>query len=112
VRRPNLTSAPDNFSKVRRGTMRALRLALLCAATTAIFAGCTVGPNYVHPTAEVPTDFKEAPANWKQAQPSDAISKGNWWEIYQDPRLNELEEQINVSNSALVTMKNVAKCDT
>jgi NodT family efflux transporter outer membrane factor (OMF) lipoprotein len=101
VRRPNLTSAPDNFSKARRGTMRGLRLALWCASTTAIFAGCTVGPNYVHPTAEVPTDFKETPANWKQAQPSDAISKGKWWEIYQDPRLNELEEQINVSNQTL-----------
>ena len=101
MRRPNLTSAPDNFSKARRGTMRGLRLALWCASTTAIFAGCTVGPNYVHPTAEVPTDFKETPANWKQAQPSDAISKGKWWEIYQDPRLNELEEQINVSNQTL-----------
>ena len=66
-----------------------------------IFAGCTVGPNYVHPTAEVPAEFKETPPNWKQAQPSDAISKGKWWEIYQDPRLNELEEQINVSNQTL-----------
>jgi NodT family efflux transporter outer membrane factor (OMF) lipoprotein len=101
VRPPNLTNAPDNFGNARRGTTRPLRLAASCAAAIAIFAGCTVGPNYVHPTADVPTAFKETPPNWKQAQPSDAISKGKWWEIYQDPRLNELEEQINVSNQTL-----------
>ena len=94
MRRPNLT----NF---RPNPPRPFRLAALCAIAVALFAGCTVGPNYVHPTAEVPADFKETPANWKQAQPSDAISKGKWWEIYQDPQLNELEGQINVSNQTL-----------
>jgi NodT family efflux transporter outer membrane factor (OMF) lipoprotein len=80
---------------------------LLFALTTAVAAaglfvsGCTVGPNYVRPSAEVPTEYKEAPANWKQAQPSDAIAKGKWWEIYQDPQLNALEEQIDVSNQSL-----------
>ena len=92
--RPNLTDAPHNLT-------RRFRFAALCAAASLFFAGCTVGPNYVRPTAEVPTDFKETPANWKQAQPSDAISKGKWWEIYQDPQLDELEEKINVSNQTL-----------
>ena len=92
--RPNLADPPHNLP-------RRFRLAALCAVAITIFAGCTVGPNYVHPTAEVPTDFKETPANWKQAQPSDAIAKGKWWEIYQDPQLNELEEKINVSNQTL-----------
>jgi NodT family efflux transporter outer membrane factor (OMF) lipoprotein len=97
----NLADAHHNFTHARPATPRYARLALSCAAAILFSAGCTVGPNYVHPTAEVPTDFKETPANWKQAQPSDAISKGKWWEIYQDPRLNELEEQINVSNQTL-----------
>lgn len=74
--------------------------ALLLGLAAIAVSGCTVGPKYVKPTAEVPTDFKEAP-NWKPAQPSDAISKGQWWEIYQDPQLNSLEEQINVSNQNL-----------
>jgi NodT family efflux transporter outer membrane factor (OMF) lipoprotein len=96
VHRPNL-----NLADACCNTARHFRFAALCAIAVAFCAGCTVGPNYVRPTAEVPTDFKETPANWKQAQPSDAVSKGKWWEIYQDPQLNELEEQINVSNQTL-----------
>jgi uncharacterized lipoprotein len=52
------------------------------AAIAAVaLAGCSVGPKYVKPTAEVPADFKETPSNFKVAQPSDAITKGKWWEI-------------------------------
>ena len=62
--------------------------------------GCMVGPKYVQPAAEVPAAYKET-ANWKPAQPSDQMAKGKWWENYQDPQLNSLEEQINVSNQNL-----------
>src|ERR1700681_1835482 len=70
-------------------------------------AGCTVGPNYKRPSAAVPLAFKEQPpanfkeaeaAGWKQSQPGDAYSKGRWWELYNDPALNALEEQVSVSN--------------
>jgi NodT family efflux transporter outer membrane factor (OMF) lipoprotein len=72
------------------------------AAIAAVaLAGCSVGPKYVKPTAEVPADFKETPSNFKVAQPSDAITKGKWWEIYGDTQLNSLEDQINVSNQTL-----------
>ncbi|MGB7753964.1 MAG: hypothetical protein WCF88_20600, partial [Candidatus Acidiferrales bacterium] len=99
MQRLNLTNARHN--RTHHGLPRHLHLVASCAAVILFFAGCTVGPNYVRPTAEVPTDFKETPANWKQAQPSDAVAKGKWWEIYQDPQLNELEEKINVSNQTL-----------
>jgi NodT family efflux transporter outer membrane factor (OMF) lipoprotein len=89
------------IADARRQLPRCVFLVAQFAAAILFFSGCTVGPNYVKPTAEVPTDFKEAPSNWKQAQPADALAKGKWWEIYQDPRLNELEEQINVSNQTL-----------
>lgn len=75
--------------------------ALIAAFVAAGIAGCTVGPNYSKPKAEVPTAFVETPENWKQAQPSDALEKGKWWQIYQDQQLNELEEQVNVSNQSL-----------
>src|SRR3984885_4494598 len=97
----NLADVRHNFTHARPGSLPPARLASSCAAAILFFAGCTVGPNYVRPTAEVPADFKETPANWKQAQPSDAVAKGKWWEIYQDSQLNELEEQINVSNQTL-----------
>jgi len=63
-------------------------------------SGCTVGPKYVRPTADVPAEFKES-GNWKTAQPGDALSKGKWWEVYQDSQLNALEDQVSVSNQNL-----------
>ena len=66
-----------------------------------LLCGCTVGPRYARPTAPAPPQFKELPPNWKAAQPSDQIAKGKWWEVFQEPQLNVLEEQINVSNQTL-----------
>lgn len=65
-----------------------------------LLGGCTAGPNYVRPAAEVPPAYKETPG-WKAAQPSDAAPKGKWWEVYQDPQLNSLEEQVSVSNQTI-----------
>jgi NodT family efflux transporter outer membrane factor (OMF) lipoprotein len=66
-----------------------------------LLAGCAVGPRYSRPPAPAPTDFKETPPNWKQAQPSNQVLRGKWWEIYQDPELNALEEKVDVSNQNL-----------
>jgi NodT family efflux transporter outer membrane factor (OMF) lipoprotein len=84
-----------------RGVLSPRKPALLLGLGV-VFAlfGCTVGPNYVRPPADVPVDFKEL-GNWKPAQPSDQIAKGDWWEIYEDPQLNALEAQIDVSNQNL-----------
>jgi len=70
-------------------------------------AACTVGPNYKTPTTDIPAAFKEqppagvAPGDWKPAQPQDALQRGKWWEIFGDPQLNALEEQVSVSNQTL-----------
>jgi NodT family efflux transporter outer membrane factor (OMF) lipoprotein len=72
---------------------------LIAAALTLMLGGCTVGPAYHRPAAPVPPAFKEPPPEgWKQAQPNDAIPRGPWWEIYQDPQLNALEAQVSISN--------------
>src|ERR1700684_3729491 len=65
-----------------------------------VSSGCKmVGPNYKLPPAPVPAAFKEPPPEgWKEAQPNDTALKGKWWEIYNDPELNALEEQVNISN--------------
>ena len=72
------------------------------AATTfllTLMSGCMVGPKHTRPSAPVPPSYKEAPPDsWKQAQPRAAVPRGKWWEIYNDPRLNSLEEQVNISN--------------
>ena len=70
------------------------------AALLVLLTACTVGPDYVRPTVEVPTAFKEMDG-WKTAQPRDQELKGKWWEAYDDSLLNSLEEQVNISNQNL-----------
>jgi NodT family efflux transporter outer membrane factor (OMF) lipoprotein len=72
----------------------------ICVLSMLLVAGCSVGPKYKTPTAPTPSAYKEN-ANWKTAQPNDEHLGGNWWEIFQDSRLNDLEAQINVSNQNL-----------
>lgn len=79
-------------------------------SSLAIFAtcgilGCNVGPKYVRPVVPAPPAFKElAPeeasdgSTWKPARPQDATIRGKWWEIFQEPELNALEEKLNISN--------------
>ena len=74
------------------------------AASLMLLTACTVGPDYVRPTAEAPAAFKEMDG-WKQAQPRDQEIKGKWWEAYNDPLLNNLEEQVNISNQNLAQVE-------
>ncbi|MBV8775745.1 MAG: RND transporter, partial [Alphaproteobacteria bacterium] len=73
----------------------------------AAISGCTVGPDYVRPDAPVPRNYKEAwkpgPATpgWRETQPRDGIDRGAWWSIYNDPVLDGLERQIDISNQNL-----------
>jgi NodT family efflux transporter outer membrane factor (OMF) lipoprotein len=69
-------------------------------AVMLLLAGCAVGPKYKAPSVPAPPAYKEI-GNWKTAQPSDQNLGGNWWEIFQDPQLNALEQLINVSNQNL-----------
>lgn len=89
--------------------MNKLRLKTLLGPAIAalLFVGCTVGPKYHTPAATVqppPASYKESPnqfpdsGDWKVAQPQDAMLHGKWWEIYNDPELNALEEQLKVNN--------------
>ncbi|HYA41069.1 MAG TPA: hypothetical protein VEF34_07180, partial [Syntrophobacteraceae bacterium] len=77
---------------------RPCRLVLVTfAGMLVVFTACSVGPNYVRPTAAVPESYKEM-EGWKVAQPKDHLIRGAWWKIFNDPRLNELEEQVDISN--------------
>ncbi len=81
--------------------MKPLSLFFL-ALTLTLLGGCAVGPKYAKPYVPVaPADtFKELDG-WKTAQPSDQINRGKWWEIFGDPQLSALEEQVMVSNQDL-----------
>ncbi len=60
-------------------------------------AACAVGPDYQRPEAAVSAAYKEA-VGWKVAEPRDEASRGNWWEIFGDPKLSALIESIDMSN--------------
>ena len=89
----------EQANLLTRGAGRTTRLVLLFAAILSA-AGCAVGPKYKAPANPAPLAYKEL-ANWKTAEPNDQALGGNWWEIFHDPQLNALEEQVNVSNQNL-----------
>jgi len=59
-----------------------------------------VGPKYHPPAVQAPPAYKEV-GDWKPAQPNDQNLGGTWWTIFQDPQLDDLERQVNVSNQNL-----------
>ena len=63
--------------------------------------GCAaVGPDYQRPAAIVPAQYKEM-KGWKPATPRDDFAKGEWWRLFRDRELNQLEAQVAVSNQTL-----------
>jgi len=86
-----------------------------CLLALTFLTGCKpVGPNYNRPAYDAPAVYKEAGASvvtvpppnptaggWQPATPSDGLLRGKWWEIYQDPQLNQLEERIATDNQSL-----------
>src|SRR6267143_1145719 len=79
---------------------RAPWLRVLFAIAVLQFSGCAVGPNYRTPAVQAPPAYKEV-GNWKPAQPNDQNLGGEWWKVFQDPQLDGLELQVNVSNQNL-----------
>jgi NodT family efflux transporter outer membrane factor (OMF) lipoprotein len=78
-------------------------LCLLAVAAGAMFATGCLAPRYHRPSLTVPPAFKEAPPpGWTEAQPNEAVSRGKWWEIYGDAGLNQLEDQLNISNQNIL----------
>src|SRR5262245_49754315 len=62
-----------------------------------------VGPNYKRPPIAGMPAFKEAPpAGWKEAEPNEGMLRGRWWEIYNDPRLNDLVSKVELSNQNVI----------
>ena len=83
------------------------KAASLLSVGLVLLGGCRVGPKYVAPNAPAPPAFKEsspdgyaqAPAGtWQPANPQDAALKGKWWEMFHEPELNALEEQLDINN--------------
>ncbi len=70
---------------------------LIFCCSCLLIAGCTIGPKYVRPSAPLATEYK-GNKDWKVATPQDAAIKGEWWKVFNDPQLDALEAQVNISN--------------
>ena len=83
------------------------RVSLLSSISLPTFAllalaGCTVGPRYSRPAAPVPApDAWKTQPPWQQAAPKDALPKGAWWQVYNDPTLDDYEQQLLKANQSL-----------
>ena len=82
--------------------------AFTIAAALLFLSGCMVGPNYKTPSAIMAPSFKETtPASfaendgWKPGHPNDTILKGDWWTLFHDAQLNQLEAQVDKANQTL-----------
>jgi NodT family efflux transporter outer membrane factor (OMF) lipoprotein len=81
---------------------------LTLALALPFVTGCLIGPRYRVPNGTVnmepfPAGYKENPdrfkgSGWKVAQPSDAMLRGQWWKIFRDPELNQLEDSLEINN--------------
>lgn len=91
-----------------RGEHAQVAVATALAVALGLLSACNPAPKYAKPPAQTPTAFKEAIPQeykegngWKVAQPGDDKIRGKWWEIYNDPQLNALEEQVQISNQTI-----------
>ncbi len=97
----------------RFASSKAVVLGLVIFPAAFLTACKPVGPNYNRPVYQAPPAYKETGAStvvpppnpaggaWQPANPSDGMLRGNWWEIYRDPQLNQLEERIDPNNQTL-----------
>jgi len=70
--------------------MKKLASFIAAIITSSLVAGCTVGPNYHRPDVQTPPSYRDLSEN-QQAQ-AQAASYANlpWWQVFQDPQLQEL----------------------
>jgi NodT family efflux transporter outer membrane factor (OMF) lipoprotein len=63
-----------------------------------LLSACSVGPDYQGPpSTPTPASYRESDS-WKPANPRDDMIRGKWWEMYKDPQLNAMEEQVDINN--------------
>ncbi len=106
----------DLSARCRRAALRMVLLSVpaFAAGALALLTGCKpAGPNYNRPAYQAPAAYKEVGASsvapppnpngggWQPASPSDGMLRGNWWEIYHDAHLNDLEERVTTQNPSL-----------
>jgi multidrug efflux system outer membrane protein len=75
------------------------------APVVALLAGCSLAPELKQPQLDVPPRYKELAVEergaWKTAQPSEEVPRGQWWKVFNDPVLDQLEDDATTANQNL-----------
>jgi len=87
------------MSEMCRGRARCGRASAFLFAL--LLAGCKVGPDYRRPPPTAPTTAWKAGSPWKEGQPRDAEIKQNFWEVFDDAVLTELEQEATTNSPDL-----------
>jgi NodT family efflux transporter outer membrane factor (OMF) lipoprotein len=91
------------------GIMRRYSVPCVLSTVLLVLSGCMVGPKYHAPAPPqiAAANYKESTVNfqdqpgWRVASPSDAMLRGKWWEVFSEPELNTLEDQLNINNQTI-----------
>jgi len=78
--------------------------ALLATVSIAIARLPTIGPDYTRPDTPAAAEFRHTQpttAAWKTAAPADTFSRGEWWKIFNDATLTQLESDALKANQDL-----------
>jgi multidrug efflux system outer membrane protein len=79
--------------------MNQIRSAVLLGVAS-MLAACAVGPDYKKPDVDMPSAWQGG-VPFHQGIPNDLGLKGNWWELFGDAQLNQLEQQALKQNESL-----------
>ncbi|MGY5333480.1 efflux transporter outer membrane subunit [Pseudomonas protegens] len=94
------SSRPVTLLSAQRLAMARGSRALSLGLCVLLLSACAIGPDYQRPQVAEPVHYKEA-EGWRQANPSDALARGAWWELYGDAQLNGLIDKLNSSNQSV-----------
>lgn len=77
-----------------------VRQSLALFGGAALLAGCASGPDYRKPDVAMPAAW-QIDTPFHNAAPDDVALKGNWWELFHDRQLDQLEQLVIAQNQTL-----------
>ena len=82
----------ENRAKEEQRSRPIKKVAAFMAAmmSLSLAAGCRVGPNYHRPVVQPPTAFRDLSENPQAQAHAASYADLPWWQVFQDPQLQEL----------------------
>ena len=66
------------------------RVLVTVILTSSLISGCMVGPNYHRPIVQTPTVYRDLSENPQAQVQAASYADLRWWQVFQDPQLQEL----------------------